>query len=135
MSGRRRYGRNALQSGPGPRGPRFLKHLPVSDQLRRECVWQRGYWVAVYHSVSDPAVLSRYAEAATPVLSSFGARFLARGMPAFVFEGGTHQRCVVIEFPSVEQAVAAYESEPYQHALQIMRGSVEREVRIVPGSE
>jgi uncharacterized protein (DUF1330 family) len=95
----------------------------------------KGYWIAVYHSVSDPAVLARYAEAATPVLTSFGARFLARGMPAVVFEGGANQRCVVIEFPSVEQAVAAYESEPYQRALRIMLGSVDREVRILPGSD
>ena len=95
----------------------------------------KGYWIAVYHSVSNPSVLATYAEAATPVLRSFGARFLARGMPAFVFEGGANQRIVVIEFPSVEQAVAAYKSEPYQRALEIMRGSVEREVRIVPGSE
>lgn len=89
----------------------------------------------MYHSVSDPAAVARYAEAATPVLKSFGARFVARGMPACVFEDGANQRCVVIEFPSVEQAVAAYESEPYQLALALMRGSVKREVRIVPGSE
>lgn len=95
----------------------------------------KGYWIAVYHTVSDPAALARYAEAATPVLKSFGARFLARGMPASVFEGGANQRCVVIEFPSVEQAVAAYDSEPYQRALEIMRSSVKREVRIIPGSD
>jgi uncharacterized protein (DUF1330 family) len=95
----------------------------------------KGYWIAIYHSVSDPAVLAKYAAAATPVLASFGARFLARGMPAVVFEGGANQRCIVIEFPSVEQAVAAYESEPYQLALGIMRGFVDREVRIVPASD
>jgi uncharacterized protein (DUF1330 family) len=94
----------------------------------------KGYWIAVYHSVSDPAAVASYAEAATPVLKSFGACFLARGMPACVFEGGANQRCVVIEFPSVEQAVAAYNSEPYQRALAIMRGAVKREVRIVQGS-
>jgi uncharacterized protein (DUF1330 family) len=95
----------------------------------------KGYWIAVYHSVSDVATLAKYAEAATPVLASFGARFLARGMPAVVFEKGSNQRCVVIEFPSVDQAIAAYQSEPYQRALAIMRGSVEREVRILPASE
>lgn len=93
----------------------------------------KGYWIASYHSVPDPAAVARYAEAATPTLLAFGARFLARGMPARVFEGGSNERCVVIEFPSVEQAVAAYESPAYQAALELMRASVKREVRIVPG--
>jgi uncharacterized protein (DUF1330 family) len=93
----------------------------------------KGYWIASYHTVLDPSVQAKYAEAATPVLLSFGARFLARGMPAKVFEGGVAQRCVVIEFPSVEQAIAAYESPAYQTVLAIMRDSVKREVRIIPG--
>jgi uncharacterized protein (DUF1330 family) len=41
----------------------------------------------------------------------------------------------VIEFPSVEQAVAAYESLAYQAVLAIMRHSVQREVRIIPGAD
>lgn len=94
-----------------------------------------GYWIAIYHSVSDPPALARYAEAATPVLLAHGARFLARGRPNRVFEGGADERCVVIEFPSVEQAVAAYESAEYQAVLAIMRDSVRREVRIVAGSD
>jgi uncharacterized protein (DUF1330 family) len=95
----------------------------------------KGYWIASYHTVSDPSVLTKYAEAATPVLLSYGARFLARGMPAKVYEGGAAQRCVVIEFPSAEQAIAAYESAAYQAVLAIMRDSVKREVRIIPGVE
>jgi uncharacterized protein (DUF1330 family) len=93
----------------------------------------KGYWIASYHAVSDPAAVTQYAEAATPVLLSFGARFLARGMAARAYEGGVIQRCVVIEFPSVEQAAAAYESPAYQAALDIMRDAMQREVRIVPG--
>lgn len=95
----------------------------------------KGYWIAIYHSVSEPSTLARYAEAATPVLLAHGARFLARGQPARTFEGGAEERCVVIEFPSVAAAVAAYESPEYQSALAIMRGAVKREVRIVPGVE
>jgi uncharacterized protein (DUF1330 family) len=93
----------------------------------------KGYWIAIYHSVSDPSALARYAEAATPILLANGARFRARGKPARTFEGGADERCVVIEFPSVEQAVAVYESAEYQAVLAIMRDHVKREVRIVPG--
>ena len=94
----------------------------------------KGYWIAIYHSVSDPSALERYADQATPVLLAHGARFLARGRPARVFEGGADERCVVIEFRDVEQAVAAYESAEYQAVLALIRGLVRREVRIVPGT-
>lgn len=93
----------------------------------------KGYWIAVYHSVADASTLGRYAAQATPVLLAHGARFLARGTPARTFEGGANERCVVIEFPSVEMAVAAYESAEYQAVLSVIRDSVRREVRIVPG--
>ncbi|MGZ9032033.1 MAG: DUF1330 domain-containing protein [Burkholderiaceae bacterium] len=94
----------------------------------------KGYWIAIYHSVSDPVALARYADQATPVLLAHGARFLARGRPAKVFEGGADERCVVIEFPTVEQAIAAYKSAEYQAVLAIIRGTVRREVRIVSGT-
>ena len=93
----------------------------------------KGYWIASYHSVQDPAALAKYAEAAGPVLTSFGARFLARGMPSKTYEGGANERCVVIEFESVDKAVAAYESSAYQTALAKLKNAVVREVRIVPG--
>ena len=95
----------------------------------------KGYWIASYHSVQDPAALRKYAEAATPVLTSFGARFLARGVPAKVYEGGANERCVVAEFESVDRAIAAYESPAYQAALAILKDACVREVRIVPGAD
>ncbi|MGZ8992647.1 MAG: DUF1330 domain-containing protein [Burkholderiaceae bacterium] len=93
----------------------------------------KGYWVASYHSIKDPAALKKYAEAAGPVLTSFGARFLARGMPAKVYEDGANERCVVAEFESVEKAIAAYESAAYQAAFALLKDACVREVRIVPG--
>ena len=55
-----------------------------------------------------------------------GGRFLARGQPARVFEAGVHERTVIIEFDSVEQAVAAYESPGYQAALRALGDGAER---------
>ena len=63
-----------------------------------------------------------------------GGRVLVRGMPAKVYELGVEQRVVVIEFDSVEQAIAAHESPAYQEALRVLgTGNVERDMRIVPG--
>jgi uncharacterized protein (DUF1330 family) len=94
----------------------------------------KGYWIACYRSIGDPDAVARYAALATPVLIAAGGRFLARGMPAHVFEGGTHQRTVVLEFDSVERAVAAYKSEAYQSALRLLQGAAERDLRIVEGT-
>jgi uncharacterized protein (DUF1330 family) len=93
----------------------------------------KGYWIASYHAVSDPTALAKYADAATPILKGFGARFLARGLATKTYEGGANQRCVVIEFESVDQAIAAYESPTYQSVLATLEGLIKREVRIVPG--
>lgn len=93
----------------------------------------KGYWITIYHAVSDPARLAQYAALATPAIEAAGGHILARGIAARTFEGGASQRSVVIEFASVEQAIAAYESPRYQAAAKGLRGAVEREVRILEG--
>jgi len=93
----------------------------------------KGYWITVYQAVSDPARLAQYAKMAEPVIEAAGGRILARGTAAKTYEGGVNRRSVVIEFESVEQAIAAYESPRYQAALKGLKGAVDREVRIVEG--
>jgi uncharacterized protein (DUF1330 family) len=44
------------------------------------------------------------------------------------------QRTVIIEFDSVEEAVATYEGAAYQAAVRVLEGAVERDVRIVEGA-
>jgi uncharacterized protein (DUF1330 family) len=41
------------------------------------------------------------------------------------------ERTVVIEFDSVEQAFAAYESPGYQEALRVLADGAERDLRFV----
>jgi uncharacterized protein (DUF1330 family) len=93
----------------------------------------KGYWITFYRSVSDPARLAEYAKLAGPSIEAGGGRFLARGTPAKVFEGGMNQRSVVIEFDSVDKAITAYESPAYQAALRVLHGAVERDIRILEG--
>jgi uncharacterized protein (DUF1330 family) len=94
----------------------------------------KGYWMAMYRRVLDPARLAEYAALATPAIEAAGGRFLSRGLPIKTFEGIENQRTVLIEFDSVQQAVAAYESPRYQAALAKLRGAVEREVRMMEGA-
>lgn len=92
---------------------------------------RKAYWVSTFGSVGEPQRLAEYVELARPVIREFGGRFLARGRPARVFEAGVMGRTAVIEFESVERAVAAYESPGYQRALRVLADGAERDIRIV----
>jgi len=59
-------------------------------------------------------------------------RFLARGEPLVVLEGAS-LRTTIIEFPDLEAAVAAYHSDAYQEALQILGDAATREIRVLDG--
>jgi uncharacterized protein (DUF1330 family) len=93
----------------------------------------KGYWIAFYRAVADPARLTEYARLAVPAIEAGGGRFLARGIPVKAFEAGVSQRAVVIEFDSIDQALATYHSPAYQAALKVLDGAVERDVRFVEG--
>jgi uncharacterized protein (DUF1330 family) len=94
----------------------------------------KGYWIAFYRSVSNPAALAEYAKLATPAIQAGGGRFIARGTPYRRYEAGLDQRTVVIEFDSVPAAVAAYEGAAYQAALKVLGNAAERDIRILEGS-
>lgn len=91
----------------------------------------KAYWINTFRAVSDPQKLADYAELAGPVMLEFGGRFLARGNPARAFESGVMERTVLIEFPSVEQAVSAYQSPGYQRALEALGDGAQRDIRII----
>ncbi len=93
----------------------------------------KAYWISCYRSVSDQAALAEYAKLAGPAIAAGGGRFIARGGVEKCYEAGQAQRTVVIEFDSVEQAVATYESAAYKVALDIVTKAAERDVRIVAG--
>jgi uncharacterized protein (DUF1330 family) len=93
----------------------------------------KAYWVATYRSVSNPDALAAYARLGAPALTAAGGRILARGTPAQVHEAGLPQRTVVIEFDSLEQARAAYDSPAYREALAALADGAERDIRIVEG--
>src|SRR5438552_17848431 len=95
----------------------------------------KAYWVTAYRSISDPEKLAAYAKLAPPAIAPFGGRYLARGTAATAYEAGLKERIVLSEFPSVEQATAAYNSAAYQHALQALGNGAERDIRLAEGLE
>ncbi|HKE45423.1 MAG TPA: DUF1330 domain-containing protein [Steroidobacteraceae bacterium] len=95
----------------------------------------KAYWIAAYRSIRDEQALAAYAKLAGPALQAAGGRFLARGMPARVYESGLQQRTVLIEFDSVAQAVAAHDSPAYQQALRALANAADRDLRIIEAVE
>ncbi len=75
----------------------------------------KGYWIANV-DVHDAAGYEKYRAANAKPFADFGAKFLVRGAPADVREGTVRPRLVVVEFASLADAVACYESDDYQAA-------------------
>src|SRR5437868_11950606 len=93
----------------------------------------KGYWVTSYRAISDPEKLAAYARLAPPAIAPFGGRYLARGTAAAAYEAGQKERIVISEFPSVEQANAAYASAAYQETLKPLGNGAVRDIRIEIG--
>jgi len=93
----------------------------------------KGYLVSIYHSINDTDKMAAYAKLAAPALQAAGGRFLVRGMPAIVYEAGLDQRTVIVEFDSVDKAIAAHDSPAYQEALKALDNGAVRDMRIVEG--
>lgn len=94
----------------------------------------KAYMVVQYRSVAKPEAIAAYAKLAGPAVAAYGGRFLVRGVPVKTYEAGKPERTVVIEFPSVEKARAAYEGPEYAKALEVLgKDAAVRDMRIVEG--
>lgn len=87
-------------------------------------------WIA-HVTVTDADAYGRYAKAAGPAIADHGGVFLARGGRYVQLEGNDRARNVVARFPSVEAAVACYNSPAYQEALGHARGASVRDLVVV----
>ena len=96
----------------------------------------KAYWVTTYKSISKPEQLAAYSKIAGPAVLAAGGRFLIRGSAVEAWEAGVKQRTVVIEFPSLKQALAARDTPGYQEALRVLgTDAVVRDMRVVEGAE
>jgi uncharacterized protein (DUF1330 family) len=95
-----------------------------------------AYWVA-RSKINDPLVYKRYTDLVPEIIAEFGGKVLARGGPYRILEGPEKfHRFVVIEFPSMEQAIACHACQAYQEAAAHRRGGAgEVELVIVDGGD
>jgi uncharacterized protein (DUF1330 family) len=93
-----------------------------------------AYWLARAR-VDNPEQYKKYADQVPAILQKFGGRPLARGGHYEMLEGpAAFTRFVVVEFPSLDQARACFQSPEYQAAAQHRReGGGVVEITIVEG--
>ncbi len=93
----------------------------------------KGYIIG-HITVTDPESYPEYIRRDTPILHNLGGKFIVRGGTCEVPEGETLERHVVIEFPSFEEAKAAYHDPEYQEVADIRRASAQSVIILVEGT-
>lgn len=94
----------------------------------------KGYIIG-HITVTNPEAYQEYVDRDTPILEGFGGRFLVRGGTSKAPEGPMKDRHVVIEFPSYDAALQAYNSPEYQEVLKIRLANADSDIIIVEGVE
>jgi len=80
-----------------------------------------AYWLARC-KINDPVEYKKYTDRVPEIVTKFGGKVLARGGRYQVMEGtDKYHRFVVIEFPTLEQAVKCHQSPEYQAAAAFRR--------------
>jgi uncharacterized protein (DUF1330 family) len=96
-----------------------------------------AYWVA-RAKINDPVEYKKYTDRVPGILAKYDGKVLARGAEHRTLEGPeTFERYVVIEFPSLDQAEACFNSPEYQEAAAFRRanGAGQNELTIVASGD
>jgi len=99
-------------------------------------MYMPAYWVARSRIV-DPAEYKKYTDRIPAIFAKYGGRVLARGGRFQIMEGPEKfHRFVVVEFDSLEQGVACFQSPEYAEAAAFRRnGAGEVETVVVEGGD
>lgn len=92
-----------------------------------------AYWIATL-DVTDPEKYKGYVERAPAAIKKYGGRTLSLSGDALVLEGEPpRSRIALIEFDSVEQAKACYDSPEYQEAVSHRKDAAVAQFFVVDG--
>lgn len=87
-------------------------------------------WIG-HVTITDPDEYAKYAALAGPAIAAYGGVFLARGGRCVQLEGTGHARNVVARFPSLDAALACYNSPDYQTAVAHAKGASVRNLMVL----
>ena len=80
----------------------------------------KAFIVPPYLGSPQPERFAEYAGPARTAIEANGGRFVVRGLSTHTYENGLSERAIIIEFTSVEKAMAAYESSAYPAARNLL---------------
>lgn len=81
-----------------------------------------AYLIADIEEITDSAQYDEYRRQVGPTVEQYGGRFIVRGGKSVALEGGWEPaRLVIIEFPSLAQAQAWYDSPEYAGPLALRK--------------
>ncbi len=92
----------------------------------------KAYWIAVYKDLNNMKNIKKYAENASLAIKKYNGKILVRGGRTETIEGIPSPRTVLIEFPSINEALECYNSNEYQVAKKV-GGKFNRHIQIVEG--
>jgi uncharacterized protein (DUF1330 family) len=94
-----------------------------------------AYVIASVTEAHDDEALAEYRRRNTESVAAHGGRFVVRGGPIEVLEGGWDPlRVVVMEFPDAATARGWYESDDYQAIAPIRQGASTTDIVLVQGA-
>ncbi len=92
-----------------------------------------GYLIARI-DVTDPEKYKDYTAVTPGLIAKYGGRFIVRGGEAVTLEGPEETgRIVVVEYDTLEQAQAMYDSAEYQAAIKLRAGAATAQFIAVAG--
>jgi uncharacterized protein (DUF1330 family) len=85
--------------------------------------------------VTDPAAYEDYRKQVPGVVEKYKGKFIVRGGKIESMEGGwSPKRMVVVEFPSMEQALKFYRSPEYRPLIALRQSASKGKLIIVEGT-
>jgi uncharacterized protein (DUF1330 family) len=93
----------------------------------------KGYFLSAHRSPANPQKREAYLQLAGSAMLKAGGETLASTNKVEAHENGVSEQTVLIEFESLDKAIAAYNSEDYQKALEALDGGADRDIRIFEG--
>jgi uncharacterized protein (DUF1330 family) len=91
-------------------------------------------YLIVRMDVTNMEQYREYMKLTPEIIEKYGGKFVVRGGDKVTMEGPEEtRRIVMVEFPSMEQAKAFYNSPEYQHAITVRAGAAEGQFVIVDG--
>lgn len=91
-------------------------------------------YLLVQTDITNPEQYAEYANRTPSIVAKYGGKYLARGGRSLTLEGpAARSRVVVLEFASLEQAQAFYNSPEYVSARQLRAGAATAQFVLVEG--